>query len=208
MPACIVLGNGLTLRNAPIGRMPTFGVNFVNRCGVWPDYYVCVDSDALTQHTAEIISIAEQAKIAYLSGYYTSHPATGKLYALPNVQLVHRDKAAFRDEECMSGHTGVYVALKMAYYAGFDTVHLYGVDQDETWKHAAPDYPHSGNEASKIKGMHEHFALAARVYKMADRLIINHSAPSVLDTIFERAHYKREPELLAGDETWMTYAKP
>jgi hypothetical protein len=56
--------------------------------------------------------------------------------------------------------------------------------------------------------MHEHFALAARVYKMADRLIINHSAPSALDTIFERAHYKRDPDLLAGDDTWTTYTKP
>ena len=39
----------------------------------------------------------------------------------------------------------------------------------------------------RMLGMEWHYALAARVYKAAGRRIINHSNPSRLDAIFERA---------------------
>jgi hypothetical protein len=181
--AAIICGNGPSALEMPANpAVPTFGMNY---CPFQPTYYVCVDTDVLLSHWDDIYLLALGAEVAYLSG---KHVGSSKLYDLRNVELVYKDQQAFRAERFMSGLTAAYVALKLAYYAGFDEVHLWGIDHSPGWEHYRPDYPAPAPDIEyRMAIMREHFQLAAGVYARAGRRIINHSRPSKLDAIFERA---------------------
>ena len=184
MKPCLILGNGPSFNEMPAGvleSMPSFGMNY---CGFQPTFYVCIDDDILRNHVEEIYPIAAAAEISYLSGL---HEGTSKLYELPYVRLVTKDTQSFRDEQYLSGFTATYVALKLAYYAGFGEVYLWGVDHSPDWKHYKGDYPAGHTTAARMRVMEAHYRLAANIYARAGRTIINHSHPSKLDSIFRRA---------------------
>ena len=187
MKPCIILGNGPSLNDLPadvFASMPSFGCNYIDR---QPTYYVCVDRDILTNHVEEIRPLVAGARIAYLSGLIFDE-FKGDIFDLPYVKLVYKDTESFKDEEFMSGMTAAYVALKMAYYAGFDCIHLWGVDMDPAWTHYKPDYHQGGvTNAQRRAVMLTHYQLAANIYARAGRTIINHSHKSALDKIFRRA---------------------
>jgi len=183
MKSCLILGNGPSLNRLPadvFASMPSFGSNF---CKVQPTFYVCVDSRVLSQQEA-IRPLVEGAQIAYLSAKHT-----GPLYELPNVKTVERDHASFSAEKYMSGMTATYVCLKLAYYAGFTDVHLWGVDHSPDWRHYREDYPAdlAATRRERMRLMEWHYTLAMNVYARAGRKILNHSDPSALDKIFRRA---------------------
>lgn len=182
MKSCAIVGNGPSALSLPADpAMPLFGMNF---SPIRPDYYVCIDSVVLKYHWQEVIPLARAAKIVYLSAF---HEGSSELYDLPNVILVGKDQRAFRTEQYMSGFNAAYVALKEAYYMGFEEVHLWGIDHDERWQHYRPDYPYGDTTTpARMEVMRQHFSLAARVYAQAGRTIINHSNPSKLDMIFRR----------------------
>ncbi len=187
MKPCIILGNGPSFNEMPRGledTMPTWGMNY---CGLNPTYYVCIDRDVLTNHAEEIRPLVAGARIAYLSGLVDNFESIG-IYNYPYVRLVYKDEESFKDEEFMSGFTSTYVALKMAYYAGFDEIHLWGVDMDPSWSHYRQDYHQGGvTNAQRRAVMLTHYQLAANIYARAGRKIVNHSRPSKLDAIFRRA---------------------
>jgi hypothetical protein len=178
------MGNGQSLNDIPEScfSIPMFGVNY---CPHYPMYYVCVDRDILTVHHAKIYDLAKRAKIAYLA---EKERGSSNLYDLPNVQLITHDKEAFHLEHYFSGLTVTYVALKCAYYAGFEEVHLWGVDHSADWAHYKKDYPPGDLDRRvwRMAEMEYHYRLAASVYNKAGRRIVNHSRPSKLDTIFQR----------------------
>ena len=185
MKECLILGNGKSLMDVPdimLDTYPSFGVNY---CLYQPNFYVCVDHDILTNHSDEIYRFARDADFAFLAD---KEKGTSRLYKLPRACLVTNDNADFKAERYFSGMTVVYVALKMAYYLGFETVHLWGVDHSPTWDHYRKDYPAGdvARRAALMAEMEYHYALAAKVYNHAGRRIINHSHPSNLDAIFER----------------------
>lgn len=182
MKSCIILGNGPSANNLPFNSYPTFGMNF---CPIDPTYYICIDTNVLLGSWREIYPIAAKARIVYLSIF---HLGSSPLYELPNVQIVEKDKRSFRGEAYMSGFTATYVALKMAYYLGFEEVNLWGVDHSPDWAHYKEDYPRGDVEhrAERMQMMEAHYRLAAKVYARAGRRIVNHSNPSRLDSIFER----------------------
>ncbi len=182
---CLILGNGKSLLNVPefmLNTYPSFGVNY---CIYQPNFYVCVDHDVLINDWEKIYDFAKNADFTFLAA---KEKGTSPLYDLPNACLVTNDKSAFRSERYFSGMTVVYVALKMAYYLGFETVHLWGVDFSKEWDHYRSDYPPPTNPArdALMEEMFYHYSLAAKVYNQAGRKIINHSYPSNLDAIFER----------------------
>jgi hypothetical protein len=167
----------------------TFGVNYVGLLKQ-PTYYVCIDSTILTQHADVIYDTAKNAKKAFLNHMYEDCVLdnTAKLYALPNYVPVDNDRDAFKDCHFMSGYTAVYVALKMAYYEGYERVYLYGVDHSQEWYHFTDNYP-PGIVTTEIRRdvMWWHYRYANEVYKKAGRVIYNCSELSPLDKIFERA---------------------
>jgi hypothetical protein len=185
MNTCFIVGNGPSFNKFPMNlpdEVPTFGMNY---CGFQPMYYVCVDSDILTKHADEIHLLVGRAQIAFLSEL---HKGESDLYDFPHVQLVGKDTQSFKAETFMSGLTSAYVCLKLAYYMGFDEVHLYAVDHSPTWDHYRSDYRiGKKTNASHMAIMETHYQLAANVYARAGRTIINHSNPSRLDKIFRRA---------------------
>lgn len=182
---CLVLGNGKSLLELPesmLNTYPSFGVNY---CLYQPNFYVCVDHDILINHWDKIYEYAQNADFAFLAA---KEKGTSPLYELPQVCLITHDKSAFKEERFFSGMTVAYVCLKMAYYLGFETVHLYGVDHSPTWDHYRADYPPGdvARRSALMAEMEYHYALAAKVYNHAGKRIINHSLPSNLDAIFER----------------------
>jgi hypothetical protein len=182
---CIIAGNGESFNDMPVHLledMPSFGVNY---CGFQPTYYVCVDHDVLTIHHRKIYDLAKNSRIAFLA---EKEAWSSDLYSLPNSQLVTHDRNAFFLEHYFSGLTVTYVALKLAYYMGFDEVILYGVDHDKGWKHYRSDYPQGDADTRELrmKEMRYHFQLAMDVYAKAGKKIINRSLPSQLDEIFPR----------------------
>ncbi len=182
---CLILGNGKSLLDVPefmLNTYPSFGVNY---CLHQPNFYVCVDHDLLINHWAEIYHFAEGSDFAF---FPAKEKGTSPLYDLPQACLVIGDKRAFKEERFFSGMTVTYVCLKLAFYMGFETVHLWGVDHSPTWDHYRPGYP-AGDVArreSLMAEMEYHYRLAQKVYNQAGRRIINHSYPSNLDAIFER----------------------
>ena len=185
MKKCLILGNGPSLNDLPfdvLKSMPAFGVNY---CPHFPNYYVCVDRDILVIHHAKIYDIAKHAEIAYLA---EKQKGSSDLYDLPNVQLITHDRQAFHTEHYFSGLTVVYVALKIAYYTGFEECHLWGIDHSADWAHYKEDYPRGDMDRRvwRMTEMEYHYALAQKVYNQSNRRIINHSNPSTLDTIFQR----------------------
>jgi hypothetical protein len=186
MKTCIIMGNGPSLNQMfPHGlaeNTPTFGVNY---CPFQPTYYVCVDHDILVSHHEKIYEWVAGAKTAYLA---EKEAGSSNLYDLPNVELITHDRDAFHLEHYFSGLTVVYVALKIAYYLGFEEVHLWGVDHNKEWDHYREDYPRGDVDRRlwRMSEMEYHYSLAQRVYNKAGRVIVNHSHPSKLDAIFPR----------------------
>jgi len=196
----VVMGNGKSLLDMPAHPHDTFGTNYIKLAGIQPTYYVCVDSRILLSDAEEIYETAKNAKIAFLSDRHgNENENTKKLYALPNVQLVHKDKKEFAESVTMTGGTATYVALKMAFYLGYDTVYLYGVDHNVEWDHFSDSYPREAPRAlgARMNNMLAHYKLANDVYKKHGRRIINFSKPSELDKIFDR------PMALDQNQNWI-----
>jgi hypothetical protein len=182
MKTCYIIGNGPSHDKFSFDNVPTFGMNYA---GFQPTYYVCIDSDVITHHANEIRSYVQGAQIAYLSELLIG---VNDLYDGANVQLVGKDEHSFKAEKFMSGFTASYVCLKMAYYLGFDDVHLYGIDHSLDWAHYKVEYPAGAKDRARRMGvMAWHYQLAQNVYTRAGRTITNHSNPSALDKIFRRA---------------------
>lgn len=185
MNTCFIIGNGPSFNRVPAEILElesTFGMNY---CGFQPMYYVCIDNDIITKHPDDIRPFVKNAQVALLSELLLG---VNDLYDFPNVKLVEKDYGAFKPEKYMSGLTCTYVALKCAYYFGYQEVHLYGVDHSPAWDHYRPDYPiGKKTNAQHMSIMEWHYQLAANVYARAGRTIINHSNPSKLDKIFRRA---------------------
>ena len=186
MKRAVIMGNGPSLNKMPPGAihtMTTFGANY---CKFQPDIYVCVDHMLLTKFHTKIYPLAKQAKTVYLA---QKELGSSNLYDLPNVELVTHDREAFQLERYFTGLTVVYVALKIAYYLGFEEIHLWGVDHNKEWDHYKDDYPRGDIDRRewRMAEMEYHYQLAANVYNKAGRRIVNHSRPSKLDAIFPRA---------------------
>lgn len=185
MKKCVIMGNGPGLNEMPpetLLQMDSFGVNY---CPHSPTYYVCVDHDVLVNHHREIYPIAAGAKNAFLAA---KEYQSSDIYDLPNIKLITHDTKYFVDEHFFSGLTVVYVALKVAFYLGYQRVHLWGVDHSADWEHYRPDYPPGDKDRRKwrMQEMEYHYKLANRVYTLNGRRIINHSHHSKLDEIFAR----------------------
>ena len=179
------MGNGKSLLDMPksmLNAYLSFGVNY---CRYQPNFYVCVDHNVLTNHYQDIWGFVLNADFAFLA---EKENGTSPLYNLPRVYMVRKDTQVFSKERYFSGMTVTYVALKLAYYLGFEAVHLWGVDHSPTWDHYRADYPPGdvARRAALMEEMEYSYRLAQKVYSDAGRRIINHSYKSKLDEIFPR----------------------
>src|SRR5512147_359353 len=112
----LILGNGKSLAQFDprlLEAFPAFGCNYVP---FRVPFYICIDAFILQNHADDIYERAAAAAIVYLSAKFEG---SSKLYELPYARLVDRDQGPFKTEQFFTGLTATYVALKMAYYAGF-----------------------------------------------------------------------------------------
>lgn len=188
----IVIGNGNSLNDVPremLEKYPTFGSNHIYIFNFQPKYYVCVDEVVLIFYPEAIYPTVARADIAFLNGnlFNFSNWATRDLYDLPNIYKYDEYTLIFPGEIWSAGGTVTYVALKMAFGMGFNTILLVGCDRDKEWSHFSDDYPADGGRNEYfLRGQEYHLRIAGEAYKEAGRRIVNLSLPSVLDEYFER----------------------
>lgn len=117
---CVVIGNGPSLKHVPnmwLDKYPTFGSNRVY-LKYTPTYYVCTNPLVLKQNKSAI-EMLDCEKFTR-SGFIDSG---NPLNISPVKQF------SFRPHEWVyEGYTVTFVSLQLAYYFGFKTVLLVGVD--------------------------------------------------------------------------------
>lgn len=203
----VVIGNGTGLNNVPLDflyQYPTFGTNRIYLLeNFTPDYYVCVNPEVIRQYSKEIEAIESfkfiSEKAIYKgNAYRIQTSATG--HALP----------AFSMEPYIwipEGFTVTYVCLQLAFFMGFKTILLVGVDHkyrfsgqpNELLTAKGKDVNHFSSEyfangakwnAPDLEKCEQYYALAEQVYRNAGREIINLSDPTELD-IFEKGNINK-----------------
>jgi len=195
---CIVIGNGGSLRDVPMDFLrskPTFGTNRIYLLpGFEPTYYVAVNYLVIEQCQHEINCLgsekfipAGRSKIIHgsnyllISGYpeFSSDPQNG----------------------FFEGWTVTFVCLELAFFMGFQTVLLVGVDhryefhgspntrqlfRGEDPNHFDPNY-FTGKfwHTPDLERSHQSYLLAEKAFRDAGRKIINLTPGSGTDA-FEK----------------------
>lgn len=177
---CIILGNGPSLLSAVLPPLPVYGCNYIGKL-LQPDFYCAFDRTVIA-HDDLIYPTAKAAKVAYLRDFNSCDHKPAPLYALPHAVLVNKKSFVFQGESSPTGSSTLYMMLKIAFFSGFRRVYLYGVDH--TTSHFSTDWP-AGVQPS-LDGRIKHYQIAASEYARVGGVIINRSAPSILDTIFSR----------------------
>lgn len=187
----IIIGNGNSLKSVPkelLNKYPSFGANLIHMLEFQPTYFSCVGDKYLLEHAGVIHDTAARAKIAFISSLHLDKniPELQRLYSLDNVELINRDTITFPGEYWFTGGTVTYVALKIAYFMGFETILVVGCDHDKEYAHFYGNHLNVPPPQQNWEGMTYHYFVAGEVYREAGRRIVNLSNPSRLDEFFER----------------------
>ena len=178
---CLVVGNGPSLRdvsNTFLSKYPSFGSN---RCYLKfiPTYYVAMNRLVLTQNAAEIkgLRCKKYIKAGFgINGYQLTRD-TREAFSFAPMEWVNE------------GYTVTYVALQLAYWMGFRTVLLVGIDHryiqnglpNEKQIMRGDDPNHFDPRYFKGQGWHladleqseGYYRIARQVYEADERQIIN-----------------------------------
>ena len=130
---CIILGNGPSLRdvdNRLLDNFYTFGSNGIYE-KYTPDFYVCINLLEAERRKTIIESLETMTFVSIESKVNCTIPLTslGPEFSFDPYKSV------------CQGNTVTYVCLQLAYFFGFKTVYLLGVDHK---------YIHSGNPDEQI----------------------------------------------------------
>lgn len=189
---CLIVGNGPSLREVPskfLFKYDTFGSN---RCYIrfMPDYYVCVNPLVISQNRADIEALDCLKFIR--DGACGGYPLHG----------VGRKAFSFEpDKWIYEGYTVTFVALQLAYWMGYTTALLVGVDHRYRYdgkpnekhlllggdpNHFDPNY-FSGQEWNNpdLERSAQAYQLAKSAYETQGRRILNLTAGTALD-VFEK----------------------
>ncbi len=199
----IVIGNGPSLNDIPVSflqRYPSFGTNRIYLLhGFTPTYYVCVTPLVVEQYAPEIWGV--QCKQKFITEKRSAMVRGSLPLYSSNVPCFSRTPNVFVYE----GYTVTYVCLQLAFWMGFKTVLLVGVDHayqfqgqpNEEHRLDGPDVNHfSSGYFSGARWNNPDLSQSERAYKMArtvfesaGRGIINCSTRTALD-VFPRADWK------------------
>lgn len=117
---CIIVGNGPSLRYVPLhflNQYPTFGSNRIY-LHFLPKYYVCVNPLVLEQNRAEINPLPCVKFVRSGMGVdgFPLYSTRGRAFSMEPDLWIYE------------GYTVTFVSLQLAYWMGFTTVLLVGVD--------------------------------------------------------------------------------
>lgn len=123
---CLVIGNGPSLKDVPFGflsRYSSFGANRIYLLlGFTPTYYVCVNPLVRQQFINEIMTLR-------CPKFMGGGPSVAPDQDIINLRSVNVPLFSYAPLEWIyEGYTVTFVSLQLAYYMGFSTVLLVGVD--------------------------------------------------------------------------------
>jgi hypothetical protein len=208
----IVIANGPGLKNVPIDflkKYPTLGCNRITLMApeFVPTYYSClgrnqINTEEKRQTFYDMLGHPD-CKAAFLNRMHAHSFPFDEVYSIMGGKSYGFAETRFFSLEPLDitglGYTMVYVNLQIAYYMGFQTVLLVGLDHhypDTDQKHfykdgdvpdfeVAPGPLYQNNTNIWQQGADLVFNIASEVYKDAGKDIINLSEPSKC-TIFRK----------------------
>jgi hypothetical protein len=197
----IIIGNGPSLRSVDRQLFYNHFTLGSNRCylpgGYIPDYYVVVNNLLIEQFHAEIAVIGGPCQAKFIKAQYAN--LVPGSYPIQSIRphIFSKNPA----EGMYEGYTVTYVAMQLAWWMGFSTILLVGVDHNyiqdgkpnQQQKMTGDDPNHFSAEYFKganwnladIMHMTEAYQLAKEAYEGAGRKIINLTPNSKLN-VFER----------------------
>lgn len=196
---CIVAGNGPSLKQTPLAevKVDTFGTN---RCylpgGFTPTFYASVNPLVIEQSIDGINALEASAKFiaeAFVQRVHGAYPIHS--HSLPRFSL-----EPWRG--MYEGYTVTFVCLQLAYFLGYRTVLLVGVDHRYTFdgqpnqqvvspgpdpNHFNADYFGTGFAWNNpdLARSEESYRMALSVFEADGRRIVNCTPDSALE-VFER----------------------
>jgi hypothetical protein len=207
---CVIIGNGPSLRNVPFGflcQYPTFGQNKIYLRFI-PDFFVCVCKDA-----NEIVKgepVIDWKKVWNLPSKKFLREHISRYRPDYELHITNEHKFCMDPlKEVYEGYSVTFVSLQLAFWMGFTTALLVGVDfrytpYDEQTEidpnHFIKEYNGLTNFTPRSlengkAGIIESMTLAREAYARDDRTIFNLSEGTALE-VFEKQSindwYKKE----------------
>lgn len=195
-----MIGNGPSLKDVPLKflkKYPTFGANKIYLLdGFTPSYYVCVNPLVLEQNRAEIEALPCEKFIRGGMGF-----SGNQLHSVGFPMFSYCP-----DKWIYEGFTVTFVSLQLAFFMGFTTALLVGVDHRFTYsgnpneqQHMAGDDPnHFSPDYFKNQDWHnpdlersEHaYRLALKAFTDDSRKIVNLTQGTALN-VFQKGKLSR-----------------
>lgn len=190
---CTIIGNGPSLRDVPVEflcRYPTFGTNRVY-LKFQPTYYVAVNPFVVEQYRDDIERLTCTKFVRGGMGVmgHQLHKSTQEPFSFKPLEWVNE------------GYTVTYVCFQLAYWMGFTTVLLVGVDHRYSYSgkpnekqrldgddpnHFDPEYFKGATwQLPDLAKSEAYYRIARNVYANGGRRIVNLTEGSALD-VFER----------------------
>jgi len=197
---CVVIGNGPSLQDVPLSflhKYDSFGSNRIYMLPFSPMFYACVNPLVLDQFSAEISHLDSQAKFIAEShselvpGCFSLHSGSVPTFSREPWRSIYE------------GFTVTYVLLQLAFFIGYDSVLMIGVDHrylmdgrpnEQTVRsgddpnHFHPDYFGKGSVWNNpdLASSERSYHMAKSVFEDAGKRIINLTPNSALD-VFDKA---------------------
>ena len=198
---CVIIGNGPSLNNTPLKDLDekyrTFGSNMIYRLPFFPDYY-CIIDEEMMKACLPLPSMPSTKFLRAEARDYDNNP----IYPVV-VNGFSLDISNF----IVMGGTVTYALLQIAFYMGFDTFLLVGVDHrypntsrlagkkfiagmadpDHFITRDGKPYFTQGKEfnAPELEGSAKNYAIARELFDKAGKRILNLTPNSALN-VFEK----------------------
>jgi hypothetical protein len=208
---CFIIGNGPSLKEmdlSPLRHEVTFGMNRIyllfEQLGFQTTYYAAVNRLVIEQSAAEIVSQVRCPK-------FIDWDARDLVEFTPDMMFLrtyHDEPHFFTDirRGIWQGSTVTFVAMQIAYYMGFETVVLIGVDHNfvtsgkphqtvvsagDDLNHFSPDYFGKGFrwQLPDLEGSELAYRMAKFQYEQKGREILDATAGGNLQ-IFKKVEYR------------------
>ena len=197
---CLVIGNGPSLKDIPIDFLdyyPSFGTNRIYMLGDFtPTYYAAVNPLVIQQFSDDMKDMNCEK---FISAYYAAELVTD---AHPLYSSVVPEFSRNPEAWVYEGYTVTFVCLQLAFYMGFSTVLLVGVDHKYEFdgmpnelkmvvgddpNHFDRDYFGDGRlwHLPDLVQSERAYKMAKNAFEMEGRKIVNLTPGSALD-VFEK----------------------
>ncbi len=185
----LIIGSGQSLRDVPIlflNKYPSFGQNRIYLLeGFTPTYYVAADRE-ITRYVDHIKEIQAKAKFI----------REGRSQLVPeSIPIKIKSYPSFTfdmNKEIWEGWTVTFVSLQIAYWMGFTTVLLVGIDHYYGKNNRAVDWHFIDNYGdgdddveAELTRPEEAYHMAKEAYTSNNRRVINLTEGTHLD-VFEK----------------------